>query len=102
MYLLLFHQLQEFYYYISNFSVMFINYHYCDAHARHSYFDRFTCLLIPEEFQLDYVHFFSLSVHMTLETNTEYIKSSLSIRYFERYDNSKQNRSTEGCSTVTT
>ena len=32
---------------------------------------------------------FALSVNMTLKRNSEYKKSSFSINYFERYDDSK-------------
>ena len=42
---------------------------------------------MPELFQLDYVHFVCSSQYDTKIYNSEYIKWSFSISYFEKYVN---------------
>ena len=39
--------------------------HQRDVHALHGYFHRFTCLVKPEWFQLDCVHFYTLCQYDT-------------------------------------
>ena len=50
---------------------------------------RYTEILIgsQDRFQLDFVHFLSPLVNMTLNNNSKYIRWSFSIGYLERYVN---------------
>ena len=66
-----------------------MKYHQCDAHVQHREFDKSTCLVMEEWFQLEFVNFFSLPVNMTPKTHSLHIKLPFSICDFERYANYK-------------